>query len=139
MKFQGKKRSIFSSDECLFTHHNQKQIWILGIVNNSTKEFRLEASYNRDADSMEKFLTNNAKGGNTIISNRWGSYSFMDRPGPVYINLTHVHVHGNFGQGLNSTSHIEVIWAVLKSKIKQTYNMIPSHNIMAFVRKMEFK
>lgn len=71
MKFQGKKRSIFSSDESLFTHHNQKQIWILGIVNNSTKEFRLEASYNRDADSMEKFLTNNAKGGNTIISNRW--------------------------------------------------------------------
>ena len=63
----------------------------------------------------------------------------MDRPGSVYTNLTHVHAHGNFGQGLNSISHIEVIWVVLKSKIKQTYNVIPSHNIMAFVRDVEFK
>ena len=43
------KNDYFSVDESLFTHLNLKQIWILGIINNAKKEFRLEGSFKRDA------------------------------------------------------------------------------------------
>jgi hypothetical protein len=37
----------YSVDESLFNHIVDKQIWVLGIINNVTKNFRLEASLNR--------------------------------------------------------------------------------------------
>ena len=43
------KNDYFSVDESLFTHLNLKQIWILGIIDNAKKEFRLEGSFKRDA------------------------------------------------------------------------------------------
>ena len=43
------KNDYFSVDESLFTNLNLKQIWILGIINNAKKEFRLEGSFIRDA------------------------------------------------------------------------------------------
>ena len=38
----------FSIDESLFGHRNNKKIWILGTIENEGKDFRLEASYERN-------------------------------------------------------------------------------------------
>jgi len=40
---------------------------------------------------------------------------------------------------MQSTSHIESIWGILKHKIKITYNVIPSKNIIHFIREAEYK
>ena len=56
-----------------------------------------------------------------------------------YEHITTNHLIGNFGAGLRSSSHIEVIWNVLKSKIKSTYRAIPHKNFLNFLREAEFK
>ena len=43
-----------------------------------------------------------------------------------YIHIKHLHNTGSFVVGLQSTSHIESIWAQIKSKIKETYPSIPN-------------
>lgn len=44
-----------------------------------------------------------------------------------------------FGLGIQTTSHFESLWAVLDHNIKKTYNVIPTTNIMHFIREAEFK
>ena len=36
----------FSADESLINHYKGRQIWLLGICDNITKNFRIETSYN---------------------------------------------------------------------------------------------
>lgn len=52
---------------------------------------------------------------------------------------THNHGNGDFGYGLDSTSHTESLWANIKSLIKSIYNVIPSENIKLFLKEGEFR
>lgn len=45
-------RDYFSADESLINHKNNQQLWLIGIINNITKEFRIEASFNRDSNTL---------------------------------------------------------------------------------------
>ena len=48
-----------SIDESLFIHTKSgKKVWVLGIVNNLNKDFRLETTIKRDALELEKFIKN---------------------------------------------------------------------------------
>ena len=46
----------FFVDESLFGHGKEWQIWILGIINNTTMDFRLEGAYTRDSSTLDKFI-----------------------------------------------------------------------------------
>jgi len=46
--------------------------------------------------------------GNTIITDGWSGYNFLDEMAE-YTHDKHIHGGGDFGFGLNSTSHIEII------------------------------
>ena len=129
----------YSADESLINHYNGKQIWLLGICDNNTKEFRIEASYDRDAETLKEFITSFVKKGNNIITDGWAGYSFLDEPGSGYRRIPHIHGGGDFGYGLQSTSHIESIWSQIKSKLKETYHIYPHGIFMTFVREIEFK
>ena len=48
----GNHIDYYSIDESLFDRRNNKQIWILGAINNRTKDFRVEAVLNRDSDNL---------------------------------------------------------------------------------------
>ena len=104
----------YSVDESLFGHKNNSQIWILGAINNSTKDFRLEGVLNRDTHNLKKFITNYIPIGNKVVTDSWSGYNFLDMPNSGYIHLKHNHRGGQFGLGLESTSHIESLWAILK-------------------------
>ena len=58
----------FAADESLFGHRDNTQIWILGIIETSSKKFRIEKSLSRNADTLKKFISKFVKSGNTIIS-----------------------------------------------------------------------
>ena len=73
------ENGYFSIDESLFAHKNGKQIWLLGIINNSTKDFRIEGTYERTTDCIQKFICFNLKKGNNIITDGFASYNFLDR------------------------------------------------------------
>ena len=129
----------YSVDESLFGHKNISQIWILGAINNSTKDFRLEELLNRDTHILKNFITNYIPIKSKVVTDSWSGYNFLEMPNSGYIHLKHNQSGGQFGLGLQSTSHIESLWAILKKKIKSTYNAIPFKNIFHFIREAEYK
>ena len=133
------ENGFFSADESLIAHRNNRQIWLLGIINNTTKDFRIEGTYERTTSAIKKFITFNVKSGNNIITDGFTSYNFLDRIDSGYTHFKHDHSGGDFGFGQESTSHIESIWSQLKAKIKDTYYTIPEKNVLHFVREAEFK
>jgi len=69
----------YSVDKSLFCHDlNGKQIWVLGITENETKNFRVVVSYNRDEDIIKTLITKVIPTGNIIISDAWSGYSFLN-------------------------------------------------------------
>ena len=53
------EHGIFAVDESLFNHINSNQIWVLGIINTSSKCFRLEATLDRSEQTLKKFIEMN--------------------------------------------------------------------------------
>ena len=64
----------------MINHYDGKQIWLLGICDNNTKEFHIEAAYNRNMNTLREFITSFVKKGNNIITDGWPAYSFLDEP-----------------------------------------------------------
>ena len=59
---------VYNTDDSLFAHSKNRQVQILGIIDNTNKYFRLDGTFNRDTASLKNFISKNAKTGNTIIS-----------------------------------------------------------------------
>lgn len=68
----------------------------------------------------------------------WPGYEFLDNIHFIII-LSIIIGRGQFGLGLHSASHIEVILGILNQNIKTIYNVIPSKNIIHFINEIEFK
>ena len=50
------KNDNISVDESLFVHLNNPQIWVVGLINNNTREIQLEIVKNRSAETMKKII-----------------------------------------------------------------------------------
>ena len=111
----------------------------MGIIDNESKKFRLEASLNRDSTTTKKFINKFIGYGNTIVSDGWSAYSWIDDNNSGYSHITHIYGGGDFGFGLSSTSHNESLWNALKAKIKTTYLTIHSRNFISFLHEAEWK
>ena len=92
----------------------------------------------RSEATLKKFIMKYIEEGNTIITDGWAGYNFLNN-NPSYNHITHIHGGGDFGFGIQSTSHIESLWAIIKAKIKATYKVIPNVNLMKFLKEAEFK
>ena len=112
------KDGYFSVDESLFGHCKEHQIWILGIINNTTKDFRLEGAYTRNSSTLEKFIKKICLGRLQYHYWQFWGYDFIDLTNFGYRRFKHIHEGGDFWLVIQSTSHIESIWNILKSKIK---------------------
>ena len=53
----------------------------------------------------------------------------------------YIHIYGrhDFGYAHEPKSHIESVWSQVKSEIKSTYKMMPSKNLLYFIREAEWK
>lgn len=109
---------IFAIDECQFTHTNKnKAVWVIGVINNRIKNFRLDTVFTRNSDILKKFVYKYFEKGNTIVSNGWARYKFLNN-NQDYNHIVHIHGGGDFVFGIISTSYIEGLWSNIKSKIK---------------------
>ena len=130
---------FFSIDEPLICHKDGKQLWLLGAVNNNTKSFRIEATFSRDTETIKKFINKFIEKGNTIITDHWMSYNYLDAANSGYSHIKHNHGAGPFGFGIQSISHIESIWSQIMLKIKATYNTIPIKIFSTLLGKQNIK
>lgn len=58
------ENAFFSVDENLFGHINSDQFWLPGIINNQTREFRIELTNSRPSASIKRFISKHVKKGN---------------------------------------------------------------------------
>lgn len=95
----------------MFGHEAGTQFWVLGIINTQTKEFRIEPVQVRDTPMIKSFISRHTKRGNNITTEGWSTYEYLDSPNSGYQHFIHNHGGGDFGFGIESTSHIESLWA----------------------------
>lgn len=65
----------FAVDETLITHINGHQVWLVGIINTQTKDFRLIPVYNRNYTILNYIITKFVEKGNVLISDSWAGYN----------------------------------------------------------------
>ena len=53
-----------------------EQVWLIGIINNITKEFRKEGTHIRDSYTLKKFILKYVPKGNYIVTDGWAGYFF---------------------------------------------------------------
>lgn len=61
------------------------------------KQFRVEATYERDANTIKKFITKHVDKGNFIITDGWSAYNFLENSDSGYVHIKHNHGRGDFG------------------------------------------
>jgi len=104
------KGGYFSVDESMFGHVNGNQYWLLGIVDNSNHDdFRIDFEETRDTDSIKAFISKHVKIGKNICTDGWTGYNYLDQFNSGYNRFRHNLGGGDFGFGVESTSHIESI------------------------------
>ena len=114
-------------------------MWLLGIIDIASKDFRLEVVLNRDELTIKSFISKNIEIGNNKVSDGCSSYVYLDNNNSGYNHIRHILGHRDFGIGIQSTLHVGSIWVQIKSKIKESYHVIPPKNFMLFVREIEYK
>ena len=63
----------------MFCHtKDHSQVYVLDIIDNSKKDFRLEGTILRDSETLKKFVKKFVTPGNTIVTEGWSGYSFLE-------------------------------------------------------------
>ena len=79
-------------DESMFTHSNGQKIWVVGEINNKTRNIRCDIFKTRNTADMKLFINNHIKKENNIITEGWPLYAFLDNINSHYYHEVHVHV-----------------------------------------------
>lgn len=88
----------------------------------------------RNEATLKTIIEKHVDMGNTIYSDSWAGYNFLNRPNSGYIHNLVNHSHMIFGL----TIRIEGFWGDLKSLIKKMYTCINSTNFIFFLRESEY-
>ena len=129
---------IFAIDESLFCHDSFGQIWVVGAVDTTLKNIRMDIIRNRTASNIETFINNHFKEDSHFTHDGALWYNFLS-DNINYTHERHNHGAGDFGYGKHSTSHIEALLAELKKEFFTIYGLIPSKNFIYFLREIEFR
>ena len=112
------KWGYYATEESLFTPINNKQIWVLDIINTITKEFRIFANLSRDTPVIKILIKIYSSKRSNIITDRSNSFNWLNNSG--YHRLEHKHGKNDWGFDIEATSHEENIWNFLKTELKET-------------------
>ena len=81
------KMERFAIDESLFTNINNSPLWVIGIINTSSKKLRLELSFKRNADVLKKIIFKHVHKGNIIVSDARSGYNWISNSQSVIFIL----------------------------------------------------
>ena len=86
------EHKIYSTDESPIGHKKGKQLWLLGIIKNTSKDFLIEASFYGDTPTIKKFINKFIDTGDTIVTETW---NYLDNAHSGYIHIKHLHNAGS--------------------------------------------
>ena len=81
--------SNISIDELMFSYSNGQKIWVIGAINNKTRNIRCDIFKTRN--TAWSYLIIILKKKNNIITDGWPSYVFLDNINSHYYHEVHVH------------------------------------------------
>ena len=90
------------------------------------KQFRLTPTLNRDTATLKNFIVKNVARGNNIIIDGWRGFDLLDNLIKIEISVRYV---------IDSTSHIESIWAQIGTKLKEAYTNLYQVNHFYFSKR----
>lgn len=124
----------------MFTTIDNSPQWVVGIISTTDRtKFRCNITTTRNANYLRNFITRYIQRGNTIISDGWNGYMWLNNANTGYNHISFIHGQGNWGYGNTSTSHIESVWAYLKKSIKTMYHNMPTKGFYYFIKEAEFR
>ncbi len=91
----------------------------------------------RTTETIKKNIKHYIKIGNTIVTNGWHAYDWLDNNNSGYHRIQHLLGHHDFGYGSESTSHIESVWIDLKRLLNKFYNAVKPDNFIYFLKENE--
>lgn len=71
----------------------------MGLINTSSKEFRILATKNNDSQTLKNFITKFIPSGSNIITESWIGYNFLGQN--EYASYQHIHTAGFLGREKN--------------------------------------
>ena len=77
--------------------------------------------------------------GNVIITDASLCLNFLDENNNRYFHHVYNHGQGQFGEGIDSKSHIKQLWHNIKIIIKTIYYIIFSINFILFLREAKWR
>jgi transposase-like protein len=122
-------------DESLFTHEKGNAQWVVGLINLTNNQIRLEIVERRDTNTLQTIIEKHVMTGNNIYTDSWNGYNFLSFNNSGYNHIQYNHSAGHFGV----TSRIEGIWGELKHSLKKIYSTIRSINFVYFLREIEYR
>ena len=69
-------------------------MWLIGIINNTTKDYRIEATFQRNSNTMKEFITKFVSRGNNIINDGFSAYNILEDNSSGYRHFRHIHGGG---------------------------------------------
>ena len=89
--------SLISMDESNFIDIDGIKFWIIGAKNNITNNIRIDMFKTHTEEDVKLFIYNHIKPQNTIITDGWPSYNFLNNIEYPYLYEVHVNgLNGNF-------------------------------------------
>lgn len=136
-------------DEHLLGHYNDgndiyaKQTWILGIIDRSTKEFKIFLLEDRTAETIIPIIREHVNPGNNhcrtrVYTDLWNGYNSLSQYGYSHHRVNH---SLGFGVGTCTTNRIENLWSRLTgtSIFSEGFNTIDKNNVDRQLRYAEYK
>lgn len=80
-----------ATDECLFTHQDGIQTWVIGLINTESNNIRLEIVTSRDSDTLKNIIHKHVEPGNYIVTDAWPGYNFLEQENNIYIHHGYNH------------------------------------------------
>ena len=78
-------------DESLFTQINNTQQWVVGMINITTKNIRIEIVNNRTTETLKMIIAKHLGKGNIIHTDLWQGYNFLTNSNSGYQHITSNH------------------------------------------------
>lgn len=89
-------------DESLFVHNDMGKLqWVVGDIDTTTKEIRLDVIYERNMSNLKIFIQNHIEPDSNIIHDGWRRYRFLTNDNEsIWTHEEYNHDGGNFGLGI---------------------------------------
>ena len=68
-------RGKLEIEESLFTHINGAQVWVIGTIKTTMKNFQIDIIKERNANNIEKYIKKFVIFNSSIITDGWPGYS----------------------------------------------------------------